>query len=61
MMETMDSLLALMTGLDRMISSVGRSDDSCSWFLFCEFWTLWPDFEPTLGLVDKNCPLKVLS
>ena len=43
---------ALMTEL---VDSPSRSDDT--WFLFSEFWTLWPDFWPTLGLFGENCLL----
>ena len=37
---------------------VSRSD--VSWFLFGKFWTLWPDFWPTLGLFSDDCLLRLL-
>ena len=39
------------------MDSHSRSD--ATWSLFGEFWTLWPDFLPILGLFGENCLLKL--
>ena len=46
---------ALRTELEDALS---KSD--ATWFLFGQFWTLWPDFWPTLGLFGENCLLKLV-
>ena len=41
-----------------LMDSLSSSEDT--WFLFGQFWTLWPDFWPTLGLFGENCLLKLV-
>ena len=55
--ELMDSLSS---SDDRIggCPQVNRSD--VSWFLFGQFWTLWPDFWPTLRIFGENCLLKLV-
>ena len=44
--------------MTELVDSLSRSD--ATWFLFGRFWTLWPDFWPTLGLFGENCLWKLV-
>ena len=51
-------LMGSLSSSDDRICGCPQVRSDVSWFLFGQFWTLWPDFWPTLRLFGENCLLK---